>query len=120
MPSPFRDRAALCAPAGTRTTARRSHRRRSARARAIRRAAAGPELDAQSLPRADPGRSASELHVARDAANCPLRGAALAFAIPMWLAHALTLSRIPLAAVFWLTYGDRRWSIALVMLAALT
>jgi len=38
----------------------------------------------------------------------------------MWLAHALTISRIPLAAVFWLTYGDRAWSLALVVLAALT
>lgn len=38
----------------------------------------------------------------------------------MWLAHALTLSRIPIAVVFWLTYGDWRWSLALVLLAALT
>ena len=38
----------------------------------------------------------------------------------MWLAHALTLSRIPIAIVFWLTYGDWRWSLALVVLAALT
>jgi cardiolipin synthase len=38
----------------------------------------------------------------------------------MWLAHALTLSRIPLAVIFWLTYGDWRWSLALVVLAALT
>lgn len=38
----------------------------------------------------------------------------------MWLAHALTLSRIPIAIGFWLTYGDRRWSLALVVLAALT
>jgi cardiolipin synthase (CMP-forming) len=38
----------------------------------------------------------------------------------MWLAHALTLSRIPIAVVFWLTYGDWRWSLALVVLAALT
>jgi cardiolipin synthase (CMP-forming) len=38
----------------------------------------------------------------------------------MWLANALTLSRIPLAALFWVTYGDRGWSIALVVLAALT
>jgi cardiolipin synthase len=38
----------------------------------------------------------------------------------MWLAHALTLSRIPLAIVFWLTYGDWRVSLALVALAALT
>lgn len=38
----------------------------------------------------------------------------------MWFAHALTLSRIPIAVVFWLTYGDWRWSLALVVLAALT
>jgi cardiolipin synthase (CMP-forming) len=38
----------------------------------------------------------------------------------MWLAHALTLSRIPLAVVFWLTYGDWRLSLALVVVAALT
>jgi cardiolipin synthase (CMP-forming) len=38
----------------------------------------------------------------------------------MWLAHALTLSRIPIAIAFWLTYGDWRWSLALVVLAALT
>jgi cardiolipin synthase (CMP-forming) len=38
----------------------------------------------------------------------------------MWLAHALTLSRIPIAIVLWLTYGDWRWSVALVVLAALT
>ena len=38
----------------------------------------------------------------------------------MWLAHALTLSRIPIAAVFWLTYGDWRLSLALVAVAALT
>jgi cardiolipin synthase (CMP-forming) len=38
----------------------------------------------------------------------------------MWLAHALTLSRIPIAIVLWLTYGDWRWSLALVVLAALT
>jgi phosphatidylglycerophosphate synthase len=38
----------------------------------------------------------------------------------VWIAHALTLSRIPIAAVFWLTYGDPRVSLALVALAALT
>ena len=39
----------------------------------------------------------------------------------MWLAHALTLSRIPIAAVFWLTYGhNRALSLGLVVLAALT
>ena len=38
----------------------------------------------------------------------------------MWAAHALTLSRIPLAVVFWLTYGDLAWSCGIVALAALT
>lgn len=38
----------------------------------------------------------------------------------MWLAHTLTLSRIPIAVVFWLTYGDELVSLALVVLAALT
>lgn len=38
----------------------------------------------------------------------------------MWLAHVLTLSRIPIAVGFWWTYGDRRWSMALLALAALT
>ena len=38
----------------------------------------------------------------------------------MWLAHALTLSRIPIAVVFWLTYGNKPVSLALVVLAALT
>ena len=39
----------------------------------------------------------------------------------MWLAHALTLSRVPIAAVFWLTYGQSRaLSLGLVVLAALT
>lgn len=39
----------------------------------------------------------------------------------MWLANALTLSRIPLAVVFWLTYGtDWRLSLGLVALAAVT
>lgn len=38
----------------------------------------------------------------------------------MWFAHVLTLSRIPIAFGFWWTYGDRRWSIALLALAALT
>jgi cardiolipin synthase len=38
----------------------------------------------------------------------------------MWAAHALTLSRIPLAALFWLTYGDLWWSCGIVALAALT
>jgi cardiolipin synthase len=38
----------------------------------------------------------------------------------MWLAHALTLSRIPIAIIFWLTYGSPWLSLALVGLAALT
>ena len=38
----------------------------------------------------------------------------------MWLANALTLLRIPLAAVFWRTYGDLPWSLGVVALAALT
>jgi phosphatidylglycerophosphate synthase len=38
----------------------------------------------------------------------------------MWIADALTLSRIPLAAVFWWTYGDPWWSAVVVALAALT
>ena len=40
--------------------------------------------------------------------------------VTMWLANALTISRIPIAVVFWLTYGDWRWSLALVALAAAT
>lgn len=38
----------------------------------------------------------------------------------MWVANALTVSRIPLAILFWVTYGDPARSIALVVLAALT
>lgn len=38
----------------------------------------------------------------------------------MWLANALTLARIPLAGLFWLTYGDLAWSLAIVGVAALT
>lgn len=38
----------------------------------------------------------------------------------MWLAHALTLSRIPIAIAFWLTWGDWRISLGLVALAGLT
>ena len=38
----------------------------------------------------------------------------------MWLAHALTLSRIPLALALWWTWGDPVWSIALIAAAALT
>jgi phosphatidylglycerophosphate synthase len=38
----------------------------------------------------------------------------------MWLAHALTLSRIPIAFALWITYGDPARSLALIVLAALT
>lgn len=38
----------------------------------------------------------------------------------MWLAHALTLSRFPLAVGLTQTYGDRGWTVALIALAALT
>ena len=38
----------------------------------------------------------------------------------MWVANALTLCRIPLAIAFCLTYGDRRWSLAIIAAAALT
>ena len=38
----------------------------------------------------------------------------------MWLAHALTLSRIPLALALWWAWGDPAWSVALVAIAALT
>jgi phosphatidylglycerophosphate synthase len=38
----------------------------------------------------------------------------------VWLAHALTLSRIPLALALWWTWGDPVWSVAIVAAAALT
>ena len=38
----------------------------------------------------------------------------------MWFAHALTLSRIPLALGLWWLWGDPVWSAALVALAAVT
>jgi phosphatidylglycerophosphate synthase len=38
----------------------------------------------------------------------------------VWLAHALTLSRIPLAVALWWVWGDPAWSVALVVLAAAT
>lgn len=38
----------------------------------------------------------------------------------MWLAHALTLSRIPIALGLWWTYGDPASSLVLVAIAALT
>ena len=37
----------------------------------------------------------------------------------MWLAHALTLSRVPIAIAFWWAYGSP-WAIALIAFAALT
>jgi phosphatidylglycerophosphate synthase len=38
----------------------------------------------------------------------------------MWIAHALTLSRVPLAVALWCVWGDPRWSAALITLAAIT
>jgi len=38
----------------------------------------------------------------------------------MWLAHALTLSRLPIALGLVLAYGETAWAIALVALAAAT
>lgn len=38
----------------------------------------------------------------------------------MWLAHALTLSRLPIAIALTQTFGDRMWSAMLVLLAAAT
>jgi phosphatidylglycerophosphate synthase len=38
----------------------------------------------------------------------------------VWLAHALTLSRIPLAVALWCVWGDPLWSAALVVLAGLS
>ncbi len=38
----------------------------------------------------------------------------------MWIAHALTLSRIPIAILLWRTWGDPVWSLVLVAAAALT
>jgi|SRR5688572_13257915 phosphatidylglycerophosphate synthase len=38
----------------------------------------------------------------------------------MWIAHALTLSRIPLAIALWWAYGDAAATVTLVGLAALT
>jgi len=38
----------------------------------------------------------------------------------VWLAHALTLLRIPLALALWWTWGDPVWSVAIVAAAALT
>ena len=38
----------------------------------------------------------------------------------MWLAHALTLVRIPLAALFWFVATDRVWGAVVIGVAALT
>ncbi|HEU0035119.1 MAG TPA: CDP-alcohol phosphatidyltransferase family protein [Kofleriaceae bacterium] len=38
----------------------------------------------------------------------------------MWLAHALTLSRIPIAIAFYWAYGNTAWAVALIALAAFT
>ncbi len=38
----------------------------------------------------------------------------------MWLAHALTLSRLPIAAGLVLAYGETAWAVILVVLAAAT
>jgi cardiolipin synthase (CMP-forming) len=38
----------------------------------------------------------------------------------VWLAHALTLLRIPLALALWWTWGDPVWSVAIIAAAALT
>ena len=38
----------------------------------------------------------------------------------MWLAHALTFSRLPIAIALTQTFGDRMWSAILVLLAAAT
>src|SRR5262245_57125107 len=101
-------------------------RPRPPRSPANRRASGGPQSDARYLARGDPGRSGSGLHVGCDATNCLWWRGACSSLAQMWLAHALTVSRIPLAVLFSLTYpagrsgGDRGWSLALVVLAALT
>lgn len=38
----------------------------------------------------------------------------------MWLAHALTLSRIPLALAMWWAWGHPAWSAAIIVVAGLT
>lgn len=38
----------------------------------------------------------------------------------MWLAHGLTLSRLPIAVGLTQTYGNAAWSVTLIVLAALT
>jgi phosphatidylglycerophosphate synthase len=44
----------------------------------------------------------------------------LLYILLMWLANGLTVARIPLAAVFWATYGRVEWSILAIVLAAAT
>jgi phosphatidylglycerophosphate synthase len=38
----------------------------------------------------------------------------------VWFAHALTLSRIPLALALWWAWGDAAWSVAILAIAAAT
>jgi phosphatidylglycerophosphate synthase len=38
----------------------------------------------------------------------------------VWFAHALTFSRLPIAAALWWVWGDPGWSLALLLLAAAT
>ena len=38
----------------------------------------------------------------------------------VWLAHGLTLSRVPLALALWWLWGDPVWSVALVAVAAIS
>lgn len=38
----------------------------------------------------------------------------------MWIAHALTLSRVPLAIALWWVWGDPLWAAVLIALAAFT
>lgn len=38
----------------------------------------------------------------------------------VWLAHGLTLSRVPLALALWSSWGDAAWSVALIALAAIS
>jgi phosphatidylglycerophosphate synthase len=42
------------------------------------------------------------------------------YTLEVWFAHALTLSRIPLAIALWRVWGQPEWSAALLALAALT
>lgn len=38
----------------------------------------------------------------------------------MWLAHLLTVSRLPLAGLFWLVVGEPRWALLVLALGAAT